>query len=366
MGPKNSSVLIMANYRRDRAPGQRYRYEQYLGYLEDNGFTCTTSNLFSKQDERYLHNSGSIFRKAFLALRSFVKRLFESIFCGKYQIVFFYREALFWGPGIFEWLICKMSPRTILDFDDATWLYEGPRNSFSAILRNPKKTAAIVKNVDLVIVGNDYLADYCRRNGAIKVEVVPSTINTDIYIPNYPCKTRDDPVVIGWSGSHSTIKHFEILIPVLRAIKEKYREQVSFLLVGDPNYRNAELGIQGHAWKSETEVQDLYPIDIGIMPLPDNEWTRGKCGMKGLQYMALEIPAILSPVGANTKIIEDGENGLLANSHDAWVANLSRLIEDPELRVRLGKAGRKTVLEHYSVASQKLRYVQLFKDLVDA
>ena len=131
-------------------------------------------------------------------------------------------------------------------------------------------------------------------------------------------------------------------------------------MIRDPNYSFKPLGIQGQKWSSGTEVEDLQSINIGIMPLPDIEWTRGKCGLKGLQYMGLAIPTVMSPVGVNTEIITHGVNGFLASSKEEWINCLSKLIESAELRKKLGDAGRKTVEELYSVNANKEKYLNLF------
>jgi glycosyltransferase involved in cell wall biosynthesis len=135
-------------------------------------------------------------------------------------------------------------------------------------------------------------------------------------------------------------------------------------VIGDSAYQNKELDIVGISWKKENEIEELNEIDIGIMPLPDNEWAKGKCGLKGLQYMALQIPAIMSPVGVNSEIIDDGINGFLASTKDEWVSKLSLLIDSKELRVKLGEEGRKTVIDKYSVLNNRDLYVNYFKSLL--
>jgi glycosyltransferase involved in cell wall biosynthesis len=161
----------------------------------------------------------------------------------------------------------------------------------------------------------------------------------------------------------TTIQHFDLMIPVLRRLREEYGVAVRFKVIGDGRYRDQELGIQGQDWSAETEVSDLSDIDIGVMPLPDDEWARGKCGLKGLQYMALGIPTIMSPVGVNTEIIDDGVNGFLAGDEDEWLTKLTSLIESAELREKLGREGRETVEQRYSVRSQRERYLSLLTGL---
>jgi glycosyltransferase involved in cell wall biosynthesis len=171
------------------------------------------------------------------------------------------------------------------------------------------------------------------------------------------------PICIGWSGSITTIKHFDFAVPVLEKLKEKYGNRIRIKVIGDGNYQNEKLEVKGLPWIKQDELKELSDIDIGIMPLPDDEWSKGKCGLKGLQYMALGIATVMSPVGVNTEIIQDGENGMLASEVDEWVEKLSRLIEDPELRRKCAENGRKTVVEKYSVHALKSEYLRLFNEL---
>jgi glycosyltransferase involved in cell wall biosynthesis len=172
-------------------------------------------------------------------------------------------------------------------------------------------------------------------------------------------------VVIGWSGSITTIRHFELAIPFLKILKEKYGDKISIKVIGDGNYQNSQLGIRGIPWKKEEELKELQSIDIGIMPIPDDVWSKGKCGLKGLQYMALEIATVMSPVGVNCDIINDGENGFLASETVEWVDKVSRLIDNPELRTRLGKAARNTVINQYSVKANQQEYLNAFRNLIN-
>jgi len=171
-------------------------------------------------------------------------------------------------------------------------------------------------------------------------------------------------VGIGRSGSITKIQHFNFAIEALKIIKSKYQEKVEFRVIGDGNYINNELEIQGIPWAKKTELTDLIKFDIGIMPLPDDEWSKGKCGLKGLQYMALGIATIMSPVGVNTAIIQDGENGYLAQTTDEWVSKLSMLIENEALRKMIGDSGRKTVVDKYSVDANKNLYLNQFNSLL--
>lgn len=356
-------VLFVASHRKDRAPNQRFRFEQYFSYLEKHGFQCELSPLITAAEDKIFYSPGNYAPKTLIAIRAFLRRLRDTARRNQYDIIFIPREAFMTGSILFERWFKKSTAKIIFDFDDSIWIdVISENNKALAWLKDASKTSRIIEMADLVFAGNSFLATYARQFNS-NVEIVPTTIDTDLYVPHYQPDKK--PVVIGWSGSISTIEHFTHAIPALAEIKKRYGKQVAFKVVGNQNYRNEELEIHGLPWQHTTELDDLRSMDIGIMPLPDNEWAKGKCGLKGLQYMALGIPTIMSPVGVNTTIIQDGVNGFLADSTEAWVNKLAMLIEDSALRVKLGQAGRKTVEERYSVKSEREHYLQLFQSLTN-
>lgn len=254
----------------------------------------------------------------------------------------------------------------IFDFDDSIWLQNvSEANKRFTWLKNPAKTKDLIQLADLVFAGNRFLADYALQFNE-KVEIVPTTIDCDLYKPAEFAVKPSPNVCIGWSGSITTIQHFEFAIPFLKKIKTEFQDAVRFEVIGDGNYANDELQIKGRPWRAATELEDLKRIDIGIMPLPDDQWASGKCGLKGLQYMALGIPTIMSPVGVNSQIISDGTNGFLAKTTAEWVEKLSALLKDQRLRNRIGEAGRQTVVDRYSVQALRKRYLKLFESLTES
>ncbi|WLE98252.1 MAG: glycosyltransferase family 4 protein [Candidatus Electrothrix communis] len=354
---KKNKILFIASHRPNRSPGQRFRFEQYFGYLEANGFECDFSYIFSEDYDRIIYAHGKYLSKFLVFLNSFIHRLKDVLKAKQYNIVFIQREAFMTGTVFFEKLFKKSGAKLVFDFDDTIWVSDSsPINNSLSWLKKPKKTSKIIEFCDLIFAGNSYLARYAEQFNK-NVVIVPTTIDTDEY------QKKDalacDSITIGWSGSFSTVKYFKLAEPVLLRLKDKYGERVKFSLIGDENYTNLYLDLKGIKWRKETEVTDLSKFDIGIMPLPNDEWSKGKCGLKGLQYMALEIPTIMSPVGVNSEIINDGVNGFLADDENEWFQKLSRLIESRELRETLGKKGRKTVVDNYSVESQKDNYVNL-------
>jgi glycosyltransferase involved in cell wall biosynthesis len=346
-------------HRPDRAPGQRYRFEQYLPDLRAAGYECVISHLLDERDDRIFYGKGKWLQKAGIVRRSFLKRLRERKELETFDIIFIYREALMIGSAFFERAAARSSARVILDFDDAIWLNDtSPNNRLFRFLKRPYKTADLISLADTVIVGNEFLAEYSRiRN--LNTVVIPTTMDMEEY--SRPLDRYDrEPVVIGWTGSPTTIRHFRNAEHVLARLKERYGDRVDFRVIGDPGYRNEQLEISGIAWNPQDEVSELRQFDIGIMPLPDDEWSRGKCACKALQYMALGIPAVISAVGANAEVVCHGENGMLARSDEEFFAHLCALVDSAELRQQIGRAGRVTVEERYSRQAWRSTYLSVF------
>jgi len=356
-------ILFIASYRKDRAPSQRFRFEQYLDYLNANGFECHHSPLIATPEEdKIVFGGKSLFKKSVVGIKMLYRRWSNVLHRNDYDIIFISREAFKTGSDFFERQLKKSRAKIVYDFDDAIWIEAiSKNNAIFRWLKDGSKTSRIISLADLVFAGNQYLADYASPFNK-NVVIIPTTIDTNSYKP--PVKKEKKEVVIGWSGSVTTIQHFQYAIPALKILKERYKDLIKIKVIGDEKYKDDELGIQGLAWNLKTELEDLSDFDIGLMPLPDNQWTWGKCGLKGLQYMALEVPTIMSPVGVNNDIIRDGVNGYLANETEEWVEKISRLIEDPALRVAMGKAGRQTIVDQYSLDSQKQRYKDYFNGLL--
>jgi len=355
-------IHYFVHHRPDRSPGQRFRCEQYLPALREAGFEIRWHALLNEKDDRLFYSKGNYTAKALLVLRKFFQRMRQLRDVRPGDIAFVYREAFMLGHTFFERQLKKRGASLVFDFDDAIWLMEvSEGNRKISFLKNPGKTADICRLADLVITGNDYLAAYARKYAG-RVEVVPTSIDTDYHAP-MNASFHHGKVCIGWTGSESTVKHFEILLPILRKLKEKYGERISYKLISNSRETYPEIGLDSTPWNMEREVEDLAAIDIGIMPLPDDEWSRGKCGFKLLQYMSMGRPVLASPVGVNTAIVDQGVNGFLADGEEEWLEKLSLLIEDVELRKKMGAKGREKIRKDYSMQGIKDRYVALFRDL---
>jgi glycosyltransferase involved in cell wall biosynthesis len=289
-------------------------------------------------------------------------RRFETVKQARdYDLVYILREAALLGPAVFERMVHKTGVPMVFDFDDAIFVsYRSPSNGYLSYLKFAGKTKTVCRLASHVMVGNPYLAEYARQFNE-RVTVIPTTIDTKAYhVP--PPKTSDGPLIIGWTGSHSTVQHLDTLRGALKKLAA--RENFRLRVIGTPVYELAPIDVEAMRWRARTEVDDLRPIDIGVMPLPEDKWSKGKCGAKALQFMGMGIPTVCSPVGVNTEIIQDDQNGFLAHTEDEWVDKLTRLLRSAELRRRLGHAGRATVEEKYSAVSQAPRVYEIFKSVL--
>lgn len=359
-----NKLLVISPYPFNQAPSQRFRFEQYFNFFKQNNILISHQSFLDIYTWNIFYKEGFFFLKLLGILKGLYKRFVLLFNLKQYDIIFIHRETCFIGGAIFEYVYSKLNRNIIFDFDDAIWLHDVSKaNDLLGWLKKPEKTSKIISYAKLVIAGNAYLAEYAKKYNS-NVVIIPTTIDT-----KYHCrknhKTLKNDIIIGWTGSSTTNRHLKTLLPVIKKLKLLYRERIRFVMISNIPLEESSGLIDFIPWNKQTEINDLLSFDIGIMPLPDDEWTRGKCGFKGLQYMALEIPTIMSPVGVNTEIIQDGENGFLAATEEEWIEKLSLLIESSELRDKLGKAGRKTVVEKYSVEANKQKYLDAFNSVLN-
>lgn len=345
----------------DTSPGQRYRLEQWDPLLRARGVEITYAPFEDDDLHAIVYKPGRMGKKLQLVTRNLARRLSTVSKARKYDLIYILREAALLGPPIFERLIAQQRIPFVFDFDDAIFVsYRSPSNGYLSYLKFASKTKTICRLASHVMVGNPYLAEYARQVND-NVTVIPTTIDTEKYQVRPP-KTDDGPLTIGWTGSFSTVQHLDTLRGALKKLAET--ENFRLRVIGTPTYELSPVNVEAMPWRAATELEDLCKIDIGVMPLPDDNWSKGKCGLKALQFMALGIPTICSPVGVNTDIIQDDENGFLAGTEAEWVDKLSRLLRSAELRRRLGDAGRATVEQKYSAAIQAPRVYEIFKSVL--
>ena len=318
---------------------------------------------FTNASWKILYSSKSKLLLAFWTIVSFLRRFAHLTQVISADFVFIHREATPLGPPVFEWIIAKVLRKKIVyDFDDAIWLTDRTTEPIlSSWLKWRSKVANICRWSHITTCGNQFLADFALGH-TDRVRLIPTTIDTSLHHNRelYSASPGRDRISIGWTGSHSTLVYLLELVPVLEVIANRFR-RVEFLVIADRDPQIPVSNIRFFQWKKETEIEDLMLFDIGIMPLTDNDWAKGKCGFKALQYMSLGIPSVISPVGANKVILTHGKEGYHASNESQWIEYLSRLIENPALRKQMGSNGRETVNGRYSVDAITPEFLSLFE-----
>jgi glycosyltransferase involved in cell wall biosynthesis len=329
----NGLRLLFLSTRAGR-PSYRFRVEQTLPFFRQAGHHCD--------------------------VRFFPKNIFSRMLMyrdlSQYDVVFIQKRLIATMELAF---VRRQARRLVFDVDDAVMFDSDGRPDAHRL----RRFGAMMHRADLVICGNRYLASQAARYGG-RTQIVPTAIDTNRFQPTLhrPSGTANDPVVIGWTGSRSTCRYLGPILPaiarlqgnvVLKVISDA-TDGLDLRLLGERPYRFVP-------WSAETEVAETAEFDIGLMPLPDDNMTQGKCGCKALQYMALGVPAVCSPVGVNCDIVQHGANGFLPRSIDEWQTILQCLVDDMALRNVIGRAGRQTAEQQYSltnIGSQLVEAVQ--------
>jgi glycosyltransferase involved in cell wall biosynthesis len=294
----------------------------------------------------------------FATIKGYIGRLLLLFQVSKYDFIFLQREVAPLGPPIFEWLYIKLlRKKVIYDFDDAIWMASvSEQNSAAANFKNADKVKNICKWAYKVSCGNEYLCNYARQFNS---NVVYNPTCVDIEKRHNVLANHDvERITIGWTGSFSTLKYLEIIEGAMKRLQEKYEFDIKIICNEKPslNLKN----VKYIKWSEENEVAELATCQIGLMPLTNDEWSEGKCGFKLIQYLALGMPAVSSPVGVNKIIIEDGINGFFANTADDWYNKIELLLLDAALRKKMGNAGRQKMINQYSLQSNMNNFLGLF------
>jgi glycosyltransferase involved in cell wall biosynthesis len=340
------------------APSQRFRFEQYFESLSESGFEFDVKPFLDEQAMIYLYEPGNFFRKVWKVKRGLLKRCFQLFSLCRYDYVFIHREAAAIGPPVYEWLISKIFRKKIIfDFDDAIWLKNtSSTNSVISLFKRYRNAENVCSWAWKVSCGNDYLADHARKFNK-NVVVNPTTIDTENH-HNRVKEFSDDRITIGWTGTHSTIKYLDALLPILKKLEAEF--DFTLLVIADRAPEFELKSLKFVPWSKESEIDDLLRMDVGVMPLEDDKWANGKCGFKALQYMSLGIPAMVSPVGVNTKIVDNDVNGWICTSEAEWEQTLRSVLKKQIELKSFSSAARAKIEAHYSVRSNTPNFLHLF------
>lgn len=346
-------VLALTRYSRLGA-STRLRTLQYIPALECAGLQIRVAPFF---DDAYVTDLYSSRRNFYPILRYYRRRIKQMLAARDVDLIWIEKEALPWIPWVFERGLLPAGVPYAVDYDDPVFYrYNLHRNSFIRLALG-SKIDSVMAGAACVMVGNEYLAKRAIESGARRIEHVPTVVDMDRYFVKLP-SSGNSMVRVGWIGTPRTWKGSAE--PIYEEIKSILSlKQACFRAIGAQLGKVQASDLEVFEWKEETEVSEIQNFDIGIMPLPDDPWTRGKCGYKLIQYMACGLPVVASPIGVNTSIVQHGVNGFLAETPDEWRSAVSTLIEQPELRRKMGAEGRKLAIAQYSLSSWSPRLLNI-------
>ncbi|MES2646932.1 MAG: glycosyltransferase family 4 protein [Bacteroidota bacterium] len=352
-------ILILAPHPPSVSASQRFRFEHYLTYLAENEFSYDYEPFIDLKTWKILLLPGHFSQKVFGILMGFFNRFLLLGSLGKYDYVFIHREAAPVGPPFFEWWISKIAGKKIIyDFDDAIWFKVASKsNPYAGWIKWPGKVKHICSYSWKVTTGNSWLASYAK-NYSSNVVVVPTVVETD-KVHSRIKEYNGSLVTIGWTGTFTNFPYLKMVTSTIHQLAEKFAFQFVIIADKDPLFDNCKYVYK--RWNKISEIDDLLEFDIGLMPLPDTDLAKGKCAFKAIQYMALGVPAVVSNVGANNEVVDNGINGFVCNNEQDWLEVLSLLLNDADLRKNMGKLARKKIVESYSVTATRTLFASLFE-----
>ncbi len=330
---------------------------QYIPFLEERGIRIEVSALFTDNYLRYYYENGE--KCIGEVVRSYLRRVARLIKAGGYDLLWIEKELFPFLPSWGESLLVLFGKPYVIDYDDA--VFHNYDRHPSRLVRSllGKKIDTVMRKAGIVVVGNEYLAERARLAGAQRVKYLPSVIDLD----RYQVASSHEPgtFIIGWIGSPSISYYLNVVGPALAEVCRDGNTRV--VLVGAGNTELSGVPLEVRTWSEDTEVLEIQAFDVGIMPLPDTPWERGKCGFKLIQYMACGLPVVASPIGVNRQIVSHGTSGFLATDKDEWVRALRTLRDDTQLRHAMGMAGRRKVESDYCLQVTATRLYDLLMTL---
>lgn len=349
-------VLALASYPVEAA-ATRYRLAQFVAPLAERGIDLSIRPFLDSKQFADLYRKQAWPRTVAGLAKSALLRLFDVPAARKVDVVLLQREAMMFGPPLIEWLITRLLKRPIvLDLDDATYVrYISPTyGGIGSKLKWFSKTDDLIEWATLVVCGNGAIADYVASKGAT-TRTIPTVVDTNVFRPAGE-KREQRRLVMGWIGTHSTFPYLESIFPVLQKLAQQYSFCLKIVGAGKADVNLPGVEIENLPWQLDREVADFQSIDIGLYPIDarlySGKWAQGKSGFKAIQYMAVGIPYVATPIGAAAEIGVVGETHYFANTDEEWHVTLERLLTDDEHRSEMGKSGRRHAIEHYGLPAQ--------------
>jgi glycosyltransferase involved in cell wall biosynthesis len=356
-------VLALASYPVEAA-ATRYRLTQFVAPLRERGIELDVRPFLNSRLFASLYRREQLPRTALGLAASAFRRFTDVGRARGAEVVLVQREAMMFGPPVVEWLTTRVGKRPmVLDLDDATYVsYTSPTyGRLASALKWFSKTDDLIRWAKIVTCGNRHIAEYVSGKGA-EARVIPTVVDTELFRPAPFEPAREGPPVLGWIGTHSTFQYLKAIFPALTELARSHRFRLKVVGAGTREIDLPGVEVESLDWSLEREVADFQSFDVGLYPIVADEWSLGKSGFKAIQYMAVGIPFVVSPVGSCAEIGEAGRTHLAATSQEEWTAALGELLADKERRRQMGEAGRLHAVEHYTVPIQADKLAQALRD----
>lgn len=350
------NVLALASYPVEAA-ATRYRLTQFVEPLTERGINITVRPFLNSALFAALYQRDQLPRVALGLIGATLRRFNDTLAARNADILLVQREAMLFGPPIIEWLSTKLGKcPMVLDLDDATYVsYTSPTyGRVGSWLKWFNKTDELISRAQVVTCGNRSIAEYVESKGG-HARIIPTVVDTERFRPRDK-ETGEGATVLGWIGTHSTFPYLESIFPALQELARTHTFKLKVVGAGRSLIKLPGVEVESLGWNLEREVEDFQSFDIGLYPIDvalyADKWAAGKSGFKAIQYMAVGIPYVATPVGASAEIGEAGVTHFAASTQDEWRTHLELLVTDTERRKQMGEAGRRHALQHYTVPQQ--------------
>ncbi|MDB9897663.1 glycosyltransferase [Gammaproteobacteria bacterium] len=354
-------ILFLCPYPENCAAGQRLKFEPHFQYFAENSFGISVNSFMTQRLWEIAYKDGHFLEKIFLTLFCLVRRFVSLFFLRQYDAVYIFMDVVPFGPTIFERLACFMSKKIIYDIEDNVLEQEAKNKRFvKRFFSSNQRYKLLIQQAEHTIASTPALAGRCKEISQNKdVSCILPTLDRARFHPRVLNMPSDQTVTIGWTGTFSSKKYLELIIPHL----ENLSKDIDFklLIIGNFEFTHPFLNFEVLQWSASEEISQLHQIDIGLYPLPNDPWITGKSGLKTLQYMAIGIPSISSKFGNIKNIVTDGVEGFLVENNEEWVGRLRYLILDQEYRLRMGAKAREKFQKKFSQDSNQEKYLKILQ-----
>ncbi|MGU3392447.1 glycosyltransferase family 4 protein [Sphingomonas sp. M1A8_2b] len=356
-------ILVLCPYPQGIAAGQRLKYEQYLDEWRSVGFDVVVSPFMDDAMWQSVHKPGRLVTKMLGIARGHVRRLWDLARMWRYDVVYVFMWVTPFGTGYMEWLARALAPRLIYDIEDNLLTDEGAPRTLRQRIKNPGKVRFLLKRADHVVTASPFMLDrYRALNSKAAVTLIYPSIDTDLFCPRSDAADERKPV-IGWTGTFSSAPYLDLLRPVFQKLAQ--RVDYKLIVIGNFPYTLAGVDLTVLTWSPDEEVAQMQRLDIGVYPLPSNDWVLGKAGLKVIQYMAFGLPSVSSAIGTATRQVTDGVDGFLVETEEQWLIVLERLCKDADLRRRVGEAARREAIARYSRRATGKQYLTVIRSVMN-